>query len=237
MIGNTSTRPRRWAAIFLALALITLIAGFGTGWFLAGQRGQERDDAEAATRPLTDRLLELCEQDTDRAERLTTIGLCDRAEDAREIVDDGVDPVLVPGPMGPPGPQGPVGPAGRDGFGIDGSDGSDGRDGENGRDGADGDDGADGSDGADGAQGEDGADGADGATGATGPKGETGPAGPQGPAGARGETGPQGPAGTARPGTYTCPDGDYVAGFTIAADGSVSLDCRTLTRVTGPPSS
>jgi hypothetical protein len=62
-----------------------------------------------------------------------------------------------------------------------------------------------------------------------GPQGEVGPQGvhgEQGPMGPPGPEGPQGPQGTAKPGTYTCPDGEFVAGLTIAADGSVTLTCR-----------
>lgn len=214
-VATRHPQPRRLASVFLGLALGTLIVGFATGWLLAGQRGAERDDAQAAARPLADQLLELCERDTDRADKLAEIGVCDRAEDAREVVDDGADPVLVPGP---PGPQGPPGPAGRDGFGIDGADGRDGKDGADGRDGQ----------GTRGAIGPRGFSCVDelGIEECRGPAGAPGPPGPGGPAGPKGDPGPPG---TARPGTYTCSDGEYVAGFTIGDAGAVTLDCRPLT--------
>ncbi|WP_067428559.1 collagen-like domain-containing protein [Nocardioides jensenii] len=77
-----------------------------------------------------------------------------------------------------------------------------------------------------------GANGQDGDT-VVGPQGPPGPAGEKGATGDTGPQGPQGPAGadgkpgTATPGGYACPDGQYVAGFTIASDGTVALDCRT----------
>lgn len=107
------------------------------------------------------------------------------------------------GPIGPAGPQGPRGPAGKDG--------------------EDGDDG----------QSITGERGADGNTGPPGPAGPAGPAGPQGERGERGEPGPRGdigpagppgPAGPITAGTYSCEVG-YVTGFTVADDGTVTLDC------------
>ena len=222
MSRDQRVRPRRLAGLFLGLALGTLVVGFVTGWFIAGQRTLERDDAQAAARPLADQLLELCERDTDRAARLADIGLCDRAADAREVVDDGADPVLVPGP---PGPQGPPGPAGRDGFGIDGSDGTAGDPGKDGRDGVDGDPGADGP------RGFSCVDelGLEACRGPAGPQGAASTVpGPPGPAGPKGDTGPPGPPGTARPGTYSCGEGEDVAGLTIGDAGAVTLDCRGL---------
>lgn len=53
-----------------------------------------------------------------------------------------------------------------------------------------------------------------------------GPQGQQGPQGAQGDPGPKGDPGSATPGTYTCPLlAPVMHGFTIAADGTVSLDC------------
>lgn len=133
--------------------------------------------------------------------------------------------------------------------GADGSDGRDGADGQDGVDGADGERGPQGPQGPrgprgfigpvgpTGAPGQDGADGAPGENGATG---DTGPIGPQGATGPTGATGDRGPAGvdgkdgrdgvdgTAIPGTYTCDDGSYLHGFTVADDGAVTLDCRPL---------
>ena len=53
--------------------------------------------------------------------------------------------------------------------------------------------------------------------------------GPTGAAGPQGDRGPQGIPGTAVPGAYTCPDATpFLHGFTVADDGSVSLDCIAL---------
>lgn len=116
----------------------------------------------------------------------------------------------APGAPGLPGVQGPVGPPGPRGescveeLGLRPCRGDDGVNGSTGEPGANG---------ADGAAGKNGADGKDGAQ---GPQGEPGPAGPQGP------------AGTANPGSYSCPDGQYLNGFTISGDGSVSLSCQSV---------
>jgi hypothetical protein len=52
--------------------------------------------------------------------------------------------------------------------------------------------------------------------------------GPQGERGEKGEPGKDstvpGPQGTATPGTYTCPDSEYVGGFTVAEGGAVTID-------------
>lgn len=112
-------------------------------------------------------------------------------------------PLATRGPMGPQGPQGDRGPTGKDG--------------------ADGDDGRS-------IAGDRGADGAPGPTGPAGPAGPVGSQGPQGeagPAGKDGKDGAPGPAGSITPGTYACDTG-YVVGFTVAADGSVTLDCAVL---------
>jgi hypothetical protein len=53
--------------------------------------------------------------------------------------------------------------------------------------------------------------------------------GPQGDAGVDGKDGADGRPGTAKPGTYSCPDGEYVGGFTVADDGAVTLSCRAPT--------
>lgn len=85
-----------------------------------------------------------------------------------------------------------------------------------------------------GVEGNEGSDGSAGAAGAScvaelgldacrGPKGDTGPAGP---AGAPGADGKDGAPGTAQPGTYACPEGEYMTGFGVAADGSVALTCQ-----------
>lgn len=82
--------------------------------------------------------------------------------------------------------------------------------------------------GTDGATGLDGEPGANGADGAPGKNGADGKDGAQGPQGEPGPAGPAGPAGTALPGNYACPDGQYLNGFAISGDGSVSLSCQTV---------
>lgn len=121
-------------------------------------------------------------------------------------------PEIPPAPssplQGPPGPQGPVGPGGPRGpscveeLGYPKCRGDQGAAGTAGTQGQQGD------------QGPAGKDGVDGKDGAQGPQGEPGPAGPPGP------------AGTALPGTYSCPAGEVLTGFTVAGDGSVSLACQ-----------
>lgn len=72
--------------------------------------------------------------------------------------------------------------------------------------------------------GQDGADGTDGTDGET----VVGPAGADGKDGQDGAPGPKGDPGTARPGTYSCPAGEYATGFTITDDGTVALTCAAL---------
>lgn len=136
----------------------------------------------------------------------------------RRLEDAGQPPVTVPEPSpgtpgepgaageeGPPGPQGPAGEDGKRG--------------------------PRGFTGLDGPRGATGPAGADGEDGARGPQGEPGPPGPPGADGTDGATGPQGPqgpAGTALPGTYSCPAGEAVVGFTVTADGDVVLECRSI---------
>jgi hypothetical protein len=109
------------------------------------------------------------------------------------------------GPQGRTGPPGETGPPGRPGKdGMDGRPGADGLDGEPGADGAAG---ADGKDGLDGLPGKDGVDGAPGKDGLPGKDGAPG---------------------TALPGTYTCPEGQFTTGFSIATDGVVTLTCADM---------
>lgn len=66
-------------------------------------------------------------------------------------------------------------------------------------------------------------------------QGPQGVHGDQGPMGPPGPEGPQGPQGTARPGTYACPDGEHMTGFTVDAEGAVTLSCQAPTPpVIGP---
>lgn len=194
------THPRRLGAVYLVLAVSILIAGGITGWALAGFRAQERDDTQAAAAPLAEQLLDLCSRDNGQARQLAAIGLCDRARDTSDVIENS-GPVLIEGPTGPAGPPGPPGVPGLDG--------------------ADGDPGRVGPRGPAGTPGEPGPAGAD----STVP----GPPGPQGPPGPAGPAGPAGPQGTARPGSYTCSDDEYVRGLTIGDGGVVTLDCAPLT--------
>lgn len=131
---------------------------------------------------------------------------------ARQVRSLGGAPVVTPTPVpGAIGPTGPIGPQGLPGI-----------PGPQGPPGPKGDPGNNGSTGATGTQGSAGAPGATGSKGDTGPQG---PPGPQGDPGPKGDPGPQGPAGTANPGTYACPAGQYLTGFTITADGSVTFTC------------
>lgn len=209
-MATHSERTRRLGGVYLGIAILILIVGGLMGWGLAGLRAQERDEAEAATRPLAEQLLGLCAEGDLQADRLAEIGLCERAQDASDVIGDGTTPVLVEGPPGPPGPVGPPGPQG-----FPGAEGDPGRNGDRGRVGP------------------------VGPTGPAGLsctaeigleecRGPVGPTGPPGPAGPAGPAGPPGPAGTANPGTYSCSDGEYVRGFTVGEGGNVTLDCQPL---------
>lgn len=97
----------------------------------------------------------------------------------------------------------------------------------NGTDGQDGQPGQDGRPGTKGDPGTDGADGRPGADGADGEPGPPGPPGPKGDAGEKGDPGAKGDPGTVTPGTYSCPDGQYVTTVTVADNGSMTLVCQT----------
>lgn len=77
--------------------------------------------------------------------------------------------------------------------------------------------------------------GATGATGQPGAKGDRGDVGPKGDTGPQGERGPAGAPGTAQPGSYACPSGQYVEGFSVGADGAVSLTCQPAPVFPGNP--
>lgn len=86
-----------------------------------------------------------------------------------------------------------------------------------------------------GAEGDDGTSGLDGAPGTNGADGAQGPPGPAGPKGDPGAPGKDGAPGTAQPGSYSCGEGQYLNGITIAADGSVTLACQPLPTFPGNP--
>lgn len=151
---------------------------------------------------------------TDRADLRDQLGQVKASaeENARRCAGaEGCSPAPIPGTPGAPGlpgVQGPVGPTGPQGpRGPKGDTGSAGVDGETGTPGSAG---------------------AAGTAGADGAKGEKGDPGPQGPAG---PSGPTGPAGTAQPGTYACPDGEYLRGFSVNSDGSVNLICAPVAQL------
>lgn len=119
------------------------------------------------------------------------------------------EPVVKTGPQGSPGIPGLMGPRGPRGFpGLPGPSGSPGARGANGLNGSPG---------------------SPGSPGPSGDAGSAGPAGPAGPQGDKGDKGDPGPPGSAQPGSYACSaDTPYLHGFTIASDGTVTLDCIAL---------
>jgi hypothetical protein len=187
------------------------------------------DTAETSAVSLAEQVQTAC--DTEGSLDLEGRNLCDDAEAV-------IEGTPITGPAGPEGPQGVTGATGATGpMGPTGPQGRTGPPGETGPVGPLGPRGAVGPEGIAGATGSTGATGETGATGQTGPQGETGPAGPQGEPGATGATGPQGergatgPAGTALPGTYDCPEGQYMTGFTVGPNGGVSLECEAFNPV------
>lgn len=127
-------------------------------------------------------------------------------------VEPGTDPQIIPGPQGVPGVQG-----------IQGRTGPPGEIGPPGPVGRPGKDGADST--------------VPGPMGPIGPAGADstvpGPTGPAGPPGADstvpGPQGIRGPQGTAKPGDYACPDGEVMTGFSVDAEGAVTLACEDTT--------
>lgn len=90
-----------------------------------------------------------------------------------------------------------------------------------------------GDDGRPGGNGTDGEPGAPGQNGSPGADGKDGAKGEQGDKGEPGAPGPAGPPGTALPGTYSCPAGEVMTAFSVAADGSVSISCQPLPAMPG----
>lgn len=60
-----------------------------------------------------------------------------------------------------------------------------------------------------------------------GPKGDKGD---KGDTGDKGETGDTGPPGSVTPGTYTCPDGEWISAIDVAPGGAMTLTCSPLVR-------
>lgn len=232
-------RAARWhyrrAIALAAIAVLLLVVGGGVGWYLAAERGEQRDTAKAdaaesrrsetataqAVAPLTDRLTTAC-LTTDGRATLADLGVsCGEVATAQQEVD--------------------AGPAGSDGAdGADGADGEDGAAGDQGPIGPRGPRGRPGEPGLAGQDGTAGAAGADGAVGTDGAPGPAGPTGPPGPAGPAGPQGPQGPAGPAGPAGEDGQDGEAAeaiqftfAGITYTCtdpenDGSYACDPSVL---------
>lgn len=174
---------------------------FQIGTLVASVDSSRRDRADLHQR--LDEQIERADQQKAAADAL-----------ARQVRRLGEVPVVEPDDLPPastvplPGAQGPVGPVGPQGpRGPKGDTGSSGVNGETGTPGSAG---------------------AAGTTGADGAKGEKGDPGPQGPAG---PPGPAGPSGTAQPGTYSCPAGEYLRGFSVNADGSINLTCAPVAQL------
>lgn len=226
-------RRRFWQNIAMVLGVVLALALLFLLWYQLQQRA---DSAETSAVSLAQQVQERCESggSLDVGDR----DLCQQAED---VVQDGPPHAGPAGAQGIQGLQGERGPAG-----VRGPQGRTGPPGETGPRGPIGPDGESGPRGPQGATGAPGAAGSQGEPGPTGPQGETGTQGIQGPTGLTGPAGadstipgpqgPRGPQGTARPGTYTCPDGEYVGGFTISVEGAVTLSCKPLAPpVVGPP--
>jgi hypothetical protein len=220
---------RRKSAIRAGIAFVLVVGALIGGWLLNLETADQRDKSDAVALSYAAQVKVACDDPSQRAQ-LVELGVrCEAADEAVAALKQGdtPPPVVIPGIPGPrgfsgaPGPRGPTGLPGATGpRGPRGVDGAPGPVGENGPTGPPG---------STGPRGDKGDTGATGPQGEQGPKGETGdrgPVGADGPAGADGATGAQGPAGTTLPGTYTCPDAQTLHGFTVAADGSVTLDCQ-----------
>ncbi|MCW2758047.1 MAG: hypothetical protein JWO46_1793 [Nocardioidaceae bacterium] len=207
------TTSRRLAVLGLIVAL-----GCSVGlWFLnhdsagkadtqakrADQATSETKTVKKAAAPPLATLKRICAGP--QAQQLRRFGIsCQQVQDAAEVVEAPTASAL---PQATP---------------IDGKDGKDGRDGLDGRtptklevqaavavcfatgDCPAPDPGQPGKDGRDGVDGKNGTDGKDGVDGTPGQPG------------------------TATPGSYTCPSGQYLEGFTVAVAGDVTLDCQLL---------
>lgn len=192
------TRRLIWLLALAAIVgLLTTVVAVQYAW-------QEKQRQVNAGRDLATQVRAACEDN--RIDDASLQQICKQATKVEQIAKSGPQgPPGIPGiqgPMGPEGPMGPVGPQGPRGFlGVQGPQGDAGDTGPAG------------------------AAGSTGAQGPAGPPGERGEKGEKGDTGATGPAGPQGPSGTAQPGTYSCPDGQVIQSFTVAADGVVSLSC------------
>lgn len=230
--ASKDKKTRRWLFGLALLGVLSFVAMVGSAYLIfAGQEEQV-----IAGSNLADQVDQACD-DLSFAREYPE--LCDRATDVKEIISEGPRGIPgIPGAEGPPGPPGQsiVGPRGQDGQSIVGPPGPRGRDGRS-------------IVGPEGPPGES----------ITGPEGNEGAAGEnatpdmvdaavfrycvsrnecQGPKGEKGDpgesiVGPPGPAGTVTPGSYRCPDGEFMVGLDVALDGSIVLACIVLP--VGPP--
>lgn len=201
----TTSRRLPFGMTGAATALVVLItitaatSGLAIGLLL--DRADQAEESRDAVAGQSQQLVE-CVRDPDTD--------CEQEADAVEETIDGA--------TGEPGPQGVEGPAGPQG--VQGPTGATGAQGPRGFIGPRG------------PAGVAGAAGDDGSTGTPGPPGPAGPPGPSGDPGATGEPGqdgepgPAGPPGTADPGTYSCPEDQYIRAFTVTESGDVTLDCQ-----------
>lgn len=209
-------------AVIVCLVALRLLYGGAT---------QEADDNAAVVQTFADQAAEACSDPMQR-ERLAGQGFsCQAIEDAAEQVEDGGDPVLVPGPQGErglTGPRGFTGAAGADGAdGTRGVAGPAGKAGEPGLPGAIGPIGTTGARGDVGPAGTAGRDGEDGTPGERGPQGEKGDPGRDGVDGATGSQGPAGPQGV--PGVVNVVTSPECAALTPASSISLAYDAGTQT--------
>lgn len=239
-------RHRFWWNIVLVSGFVLALAGLFVALYQLSHRAET---AETSAVSLAEQVQERC--DTEGSFLVGDRDLCEQADNVAE--DPGVTPGPVSGRDGVDGARGPQGIPGVEGkqgrTGPPGEIGPRGPVGPRGGPGEDGEDGADSTvPGPAGINGTNGLNGADGrgiqsmqcATGGwivtytDGISSDSGPCrGPQGDQGSKGEPGkdstvpgPKGDQGTARPGAYTCPDGETVTGFTVAEDGAVTLSCQ-----------
>lgn len=199
--SDTALRRGKWTVMVLFIAVL-FVAVWAVLWLahendiLDERDRQSLSDREDLRRDLT------AEQLAREALEQQIRDLGEKPVVEPEDVPDDAEVFVVPGPKGDKGDRGA---SCIEALGFNRCRGDEGQGGE------------------DGADGQDGAPGADGAKGERGEKGEKGDPGAPGADGAPGK---DGAPGTAQPGSYACPSGQYLEGFSIGADGTVSLSCQ-----------
>jgi hypothetical protein len=199
-------RSKAWIVPLVVMLLVGLLLGVVI--YRVGLLSTRLDQSQSDRADLHGQLQQQEKASQTLARQVRRLGGTPLVSPPAEVTSGPSGPVGATGQRGAVGPSGPRGPAG-----VDGPAGSPGPVGPSGAPGAIGQPGPKGD------------------TGPKGSAGEPGPAGPAGPSGADGKdgaAGPQGPAGSVTSGDYVCPSGEYVTGFHVAADGSVSLDCGGL---------